>query len=137
MILKYDDYIKEHWDWKNLFRNQNNPNVVADELFNFIKNDIKKNIDILTTVNEVEDDYLEMTLSNKSKLKIILTYDDSGEPEEGLVILKPFRKKEENQLVVDFNKAKRYYDYIMNKYKKNIDKAIKIKNAKDIRNSIK
>lgn len=136
MILKYNDYINEYWDWKNLFRNQDNPNVVADELFNFIKKDIKENVDILTTVNEVEDDFLEMTFSNKSKLKIILTY-DNDEPIEGLVILKPFRKKEENKLVVDFNKAKKYYDYIMAKYEKNKEKAYKVKNARDIRNSIK
>jgi hypothetical protein len=78
-----------------------------------------------------------MELSNRSKLSIILTYDDGGEPVEGLFILKPFRKREATQLVIDYNRAKKYYNYIMSQSKKNLSKAIKKKNAKDVRDMIK
>lgn len=137
MVLKFDDFINESWDWKNIFRSKNNPNVVADELFDFIKKDIKENIYILTSVNKIEDGFIEMELSNKSKLKILLIYDDGGNPKEGVITLKKFRKKEEIELVVDYNKAKKYIDYILNKKEKNIDKANKYKTAKDIRDFIK
>jgi hypothetical protein len=135
MIIKYNEYINEYWDWKNIFRNQNNPNVISDELFNYIKIDIKNNIDILTTVVEIDDGFLEMILSNKSKLKIILTY-DNDEPVEGIIILKQFRKKEENKLIVEYKKAKYYYDYIIKKCEKYKNKAIIYKNAKNIRKII-
>lgn len=137
MILKYNDYIKEYWDWKNIFRSKDNPNVLADNLFEFIKKDIKENVYILTSVNKIEDGFIEMELSNKAKLKILLIYEDDGKPKEGIITLKQYRKKGETELIVDYNKAKKYIDYILSKTEKNINKAKKSKTAKDIRDFIK
>lgn len=141
MILNYTEYVKENllWDkFKNKFRGASNPNIVAEELFQKIKKDIKNNVDILTSVKtEDEDGFLEITLSNKLKVKIILIYDDSGEPESGLIVLKPYRKKEESKMEIDFSPAKRYINYILKQTKSKIEKALKAKNAKDIRDFTK
>lgn len=123
---------------KNKFRSKDNPNVVAEELFQKLKNDINNNIWILTSYESEEDGHVSITLSNDVKLTVVLLEED----QEGLIsLIKPKKvgrtKKSiaelPTQLVVDYSIAKMYIDYIRKKYNKNINKANKLKASKDVR----
>jgi len=137
MILNFLEFENKQnesalWDTiKNKFRGDSNQNVIAEDLFNKIKEDIKNNVEILTSVKKEEDGFIEITLSNKINVKIILVYDDAKNPIEGILILKQPRK-DEIKLNIDFSRAKRYINYILSQKEKKIEKAKKAKVAKDI-----
>lgn len=141
MVLKYNEYINESafWDYiKNSFRKEDNPNKVAEDVFEKIKADIRKNVEVLTTVEQEEEGVLQITLSSKLNIRIVLIYDEFGKPEEGIMLLKsPKRKKEDIKLNIDFSRAERYIDYIKKKEEKNHNKAIKARQAKEAKDRIK
>lgn len=137
-ILKYTEFNESKiWDnIKDKFRSKDNPNILAEEIFNKIKKDVSENLDVLISV-EYDDGLLTMELSNKLKIKMILIKNELGKGESGLIILKPFRKKEETEIDVEYSRVERYINWILNKKEKNKEKANKIKVSKDIRTMIK
>lgn len=136
-ILKYEQYNESLiWDKiKDKFRSEDNPNVIAEELFNKAKKDVMENLDVLSSV-EYEDGVLFLELSNKLKIKIILIKDETGEGDSGYIWLKPFRKKE-IELDVEYDRTERFVNWILSKKEKYKVKSDRKKVSKDIRNVIK
>lgn len=139
MLMNYDEYIIENKildNIKNIFRSKDNPNVVAEELFDKIKKNLKKHIELIPKIEIIEkNQHIKLELSNNLKIEIILIFEEGKKPKKGLINIK--KGKQNRNLEIDFNRTKRYIDYIEYIYKNKYDKGLKKLNSLETRNLIK
>lgn len=137
-IDNFSDFINEGQfsDWfLNKFRAKENPNVLAQEVYEQIREDIKEDLSRLTDISYKESTGLRnlvYTMSNGSKVEIETVEFDEGKT--GAMYLTPKKRGSKRIILpIDYSRATRYIDQLMTRRDRNWKKAVKLRGARDVK----
>jgi hypothetical protein len=149
MKVNFQDFLNENYLGdliRNKFRGKDNPNILAEEIFDTLKAKIKNEPDlILDFKSEKREGYqmLEIPLTSTKKIKIEAIETDEENPnwwqkgQKGLGMITLSQSRQPNEILsIEIKRAQRYLNYLERKQKKKWNKAVKKRRGKNVRSFI-